>query len=79
MVVPLPDGYEILFGTNSPLPVTSAKRTELAPDVPTLAKSAPQFPILGWDPIVGPAKVPAAVVARHAKDLNAVFTGPRMS
>ncbi len=60
------------------LAVTSSKRTELAPDVPTLAEAGLQFPILGWGAMVGPAKMPAAAVARLNKDLNAVFTNPRV-
>src|SRR6267154_2851578 len=47
------------------LAVTSAKRIALLPDVPTLAESGfPGIDATAWVGIVGPARLPAAIVSR---------------
>jgi tripartite-type tricarboxylate transporter receptor subunit TctC len=47
------------------LAVTSAKRSALAPDLPTLAETAlPGFEVTGWYGLAAPAATPVAVVAQ---------------
>lgn len=44
------------------LGVTSAKRTALVPDVPTIAESVPGYEFIGWYGLVAPAKTPSALI-----------------
>ncbi len=46
------------------LAVTSAKRTPLAPELPTLAETLPGFQLTGWYGLVAPAGTPGDIVAR---------------
>jgi tripartite-type tricarboxylate transporter receptor subunit TctC len=51
-------------GKVRPLGVTSAKRTSVAPEIPTIAETLPGFDIVSWTTLTGPAKLPPDVVAR---------------
>jgi tripartite-type tricarboxylate transporter receptor subunit TctC len=47
------------------LGVTTAKRSEIAPDIPTLAESGvPGFDVDTWHGLVAPAGTPAAIIAK---------------
>jgi tripartite-type tricarboxylate transporter receptor subunit TctC len=46
------------------LAVTSAKRSPVAPDLPSLAEFLPGFDIVSWTCLIGPAGLPPAMVAR---------------
>ena len=50
-------------GKVRPLGVTSAKRTAVAPEIPTIAETLPGFDIVSWTTLCGPAKLPADVTA----------------
>jgi tripartite-type tricarboxylate transporter receptor subunit TctC len=53
------------------LAVTSAKRSALAPDLPTVAESGlPGFEVTGWYGLAAPAATPAAVVAKLNVETN---------
>src|ERR1700704_2362483 len=60
-----------LIGTGKikPLAVAAARRSPLAPDVPTLAEAGIDFPPFGWWGLAAPKGVPQAVVDK----LNAEF------
>lgn len=60
------------------LAVTGSKRFDIAPDIPTVAESGLEVPVLGWAAMVGPAKLPTSVVERLNRDLNAVFSQPKV-
>jgi tripartite-type tricarboxylate transporter receptor subunit TctC len=63
----------IRSGLLKAIAVTSAKRFQTMPDVPTLAESgAPGFDHVEWWIFVGPARIPAAIEARLHKDLSTV-------
>jgi len=51
-------------GKVRPLGVTSAKRTEVAPEIPTIAETLPGFDIVSWTTLCGPAKLPPEITAR---------------
>jgi tripartite-type tricarboxylate transporter receptor subunit TctC len=51
-------------GKVRPLGVTSAKRTEVAPEIPTIAETLPGFDIVSWTTLCGPAKLAPDVTAR---------------
>jgi tripartite-type tricarboxylate transporter receptor subunit TctC len=61
-------------GTLRALAVTSAKRSPVIPDLPSIAEGAlPGFNAVGWFGVFGAAKTPAGVVARLNGELNAVM------
>jgi tripartite-type tricarboxylate transporter receptor subunit TctC len=61
------------------LAVTGAKRSPLAPELPTVAEAAlPGFVLEVWWGIVGPARLPAPVLKRLNEDLNAVLALPEI-
>jgi tripartite-type tricarboxylate transporter receptor subunit TctC len=49
--------------------VASPARSPIAPDLPTIAETLPGFDVVAWHGILGPAHLPADVVAR----INAAF------
>jgi tripartite-type tricarboxylate transporter receptor subunit TctC len=62
-----------------PLAVTSATRSELLPDVPTVAQSGvPGYEVGAWFAVFAPAKLPAPVLATLSKDVAAVLADPAM-
>ncbi len=46
------------------LAVTSAQRSPVVPDMPTIAEALPGFDINSWTTLTGPAKLPAEILAR---------------
>jgi len=57
------------------LGVTSAKRTALVPDVPTIAETVPGYEFIGWYSLFAPANTPSGIInklnAEIVKSLNA--------
>lgn len=54
--------------------ITSIRRSELAPKVPTTAESGlPQLVTRNWNALVGPAGLPGPVVSRLAEAMNAAL------
>lgn len=59
------------------LAVTSAKRVETMPNLPTIAESGyPGFEALAWNGLFAPAATPAATVEKINADVNAVLKDP---
>jgi tripartite-type tricarboxylate transporter receptor subunit TctC len=59
------------------LAVTSKTRAAAIPDVPTIAETVKQdFDVTGWFGLLGPARMPAALVTRLNEDLNRVVLAP---
>jgi tripartite-type tricarboxylate transporter receptor subunit TctC len=57
--------------------ISSAKRSELVPDIPTVAESGlPGFESSNWFGIFGPANTPKAVVERVNAETNRIITDP---
>jgi tripartite-type tricarboxylate transporter receptor subunit TctC len=55
------------------LAVTSAKRSVLAPELPTVAESGlPGFEVTGWYGLAAPAATPPAVIAKLNADQTAL-------
>lgn len=72
-------GPHIKKGSLKPLAISSAKRSALLPDVPTVAESGQGlegFEVLGWFAILAPAKTPPAVLAFLNAELNKMITKP---
>ncbi len=52
------------------LAVTSAKRSALAPDLPTIAEAGvPGYEATGWYAVLAPARTPAPIIARLNREL----------
>jgi tripartite-type tricarboxylate transporter receptor subunit TctC len=67
----------IKSGKLRPLAVTSAKRVDDLPQTPTVAESGFRgFDAVTWFGLLGPAKLPAAVVAGANAELNKALNSP---
>ena len=75
MFVPIPVALgNIKAGTLRGIAITSAKRSGLLPDIPTLAESGvPGFDVALRYGLVAPAGTPPSVIARLNKELNAAL------
>lgn len=59
------------------LAVSSAKRVELAPDLPSVAEAGvPGFDGTSWYPFLAPARTPQAIVQKINTDINRVLQRP---
>ena len=62
------------------LAVSSGKRAQVAPNVPTVAESGfPGYDVRGWYGIVAPAKTPAAIINRLNTEIVAILRSPAAS
>jgi tripartite-type tricarboxylate transporter receptor subunit TctC len=67
----------IKSGAVRPLAVTGPKRHPLLPDVPTFAESGYEgFDALTWYGVVGPAKLPEAIVRKMNAEINGLLASP---
>lgn len=68
---------QVKGGRARALAITSAQRSKLLPDVPTVAETvAPGFAAAGWSGVVAPAATPPALVARLSTEIQAVLNDP---
>jgi tripartite-type tricarboxylate transporter receptor subunit TctC len=59
------------------LAVTSAKRIEQLPELPTVAESGiPEFDPIGWYAFLAPAGTPRPVIMRLNTDINRILQQP---
>jgi tripartite-type tricarboxylate transporter receptor subunit TctC len=52
------------------LGVASARRTSLAPELPTIAETLPDYEMIGWYGLNAPAKTPAHLIAQLNTETN---------
>ena len=72
-------GSHVRAGRLRVLGITSAKRSPLLPEVPTIAEAGvPGFEIVGWYGIVGPAGMPKDVVARLSSEIARALKTPEV-
>ena len=69
----------IRSGKIRPLAVTSAARIELFPDLPTVADTVPGYEASAWYGIGAPRNVPAEVVDKLNKEINAALADTKMN
>jgi tripartite-type tricarboxylate transporter receptor subunit TctC len=68
---PIPAGHSnVLAGSLRGLAVTSAKRSTLVPDIPTIAETLPGFDAALLYGLVAPAGTPRAIIARLNQELR---------
>jgi len=61
------------------LATLGARRSNLFPDVPTIAEAGfPQYSVVPWGAMVGPAKMPRDIVERVARDVNAAVNNAQV-
>jgi tripartite-type tricarboxylate transporter receptor subunit TctC len=60
------------------LAVTTAKRLEMLPDIPTIGDFMPGFEASGWNGIGAPKNTPTEIVDRLNKEINAGLTDPKL-
>jgi tripartite-type tricarboxylate transporter receptor subunit TctC len=77
MFSPLPESIgAIKAGTVRALAVTSAQRSQVLPDVPTVAETVPGFEAGTWQGIGAPKATPAAIVDTLNTQINAALADP---
>ena len=76
-VMPASLGY-IRAGKLRALALTTAKRQEALPDVPTMGEFLPGFEARGWYGIVAPKATPTEIVEKLNKEINAALADPNM-
>ncbi len=67
---------QIRAGKVKSLGITSTKRSPLAPSIPPIADSVPGFEVSTWWGIVGPAGLPAPILARLNTEITGILTQP---
>jgi tripartite-type tricarboxylate transporter receptor subunit TctC len=65
-------------GSLRPLAVTSTTRSELLPDVPTMAEFLPGYEASQWIGVGAPKDTPAAVINKLNAEINAALADPAM-
>jgi tripartite-type tricarboxylate transporter receptor subunit TctC len=58
--------------------VTTATRTEILPDVPTVGEFVPGYEASVWWGVGAPKATPAEIVEKLNKEINAGFADPNM-
>ncbi|QHJ00562.1 tripartite tricarboxylate transporter substrate binding protein [Xylophilus rhododendri] len=71
-------GAHIQSGKLRALAVSSAKRIDSLPDVPTVAETLPGFEVLSWQGIFAPAGTPKAIVDRLNTEILKILATPEM-
>jgi tripartite-type tricarboxylate transporter receptor subunit TctC len=69
---------QVRAGKLRALGVTTARRSALLPDIPAISEVIPGYEVALWNGIMGPAGLPAPVVARLASELVAIIGSPEM-
>jgi tripartite-type tricarboxylate transporter receptor subunit TctC len=75
LAVPAARGH-IEAGKLNPLAITSGKRVETYPNVPTVAETFPGFDFAGWWVMAAPAGVPLPILERVNRELDVILKDP---
>ena len=79
MFSPLSSSIEFVkAGKLRGLAVTSAARSEVLPDVPTVGEFVPGYQAAGWFGVCAPRKTPDEIIDRLNREINAGLADPRM-
>ncbi|MCK8785774.1 tripartite tricarboxylate transporter substrate binding protein [Roseomonas sp. NAR14] len=63
-------------GSLRALAVTTARRSALLPEVPTVAETLPGFEVALWNGVLAPAGTPPAILGRLAREVAAALAEP---
>jgi tripartite-type tricarboxylate transporter receptor subunit TctC len=76
----LPTSLEYLkAGKLRALAVTSATRSEMLPDIPTVGDFVPGYVATGWQGVGAPRNTPTDIINKLNKEINAVLADPQMT
>ena len=79
MFSPLSSSIEYVRGGKlRALAVTTAVRSEVLPDVPTVGEFVPGYQASGWFGVGAPAKTPVDIVDRLNREINAGLADPKL-
>jgi len=70
-------GY-VRAGTLRALAVTTTRRSEALPDIPTVAEFVPGYEATSWYGVGAPKATPAEIVDKLNKEINAGLADPKM-
>ena len=65
-------------GKLRPLAVTSARRSELLPDLPTVGAFVPGYETSAWQGVGAPKNTPAEIINKLNKEINAGLADPKI-
>jgi tripartite-type tricarboxylate transporter receptor subunit TctC len=68
----------IRAGKLRPLAVTTAKRLEVLPDIPTVGDFVPGYEASAWQGVGAPVNTPTEIIDKLNKEINAGLTDPKM-
>jgi tripartite-type tricarboxylate transporter receptor subunit TctC len=75
----LPTSIEyIRAGKLQALAVTTAARSDMLPDLPTVSEFVPGYEVSSWFGIGAPASTPADIVEKLAADISTALADPRL-
>jgi tripartite-type tricarboxylate transporter receptor subunit TctC len=60
------------------LAVTSATRSDVLPDVPTVSEFVPGYEASGWQGVGAPRSTPAEIIEKLNREVNAALADPKM-
>jgi len=60
------------------LAVTSAKRVQVLPDIPTIGEFIPNYEVSAWDGLVAPKDSPAEIVSKLNMQVNAALADAKL-
>jgi len=70
---------QIRAGSVRALGITSSKRLEAAPEIPTIAEAGlPDYEVTGWNGVLAPAKTPRPIVDKLNKTIVAALKTPEI-
>src|SRR5207237_1128345 len=76
---PIAQSVELIrTGKLRALAVTSATRSEALADIPAVAEFVPGYEAIAWDGIGAPKNIPAEIVEKLNKEINAALAEPKM-
>ena len=79
MFASMPSSIEyIRAGKLRALAVTTATRSEVLPDIPTVGEFVPGYEASFWTGIGAPKNTPAEIVDKLNKEINAALADPKM-
>ena len=68
----------IRAGKLRPLAVTTAIRSEVLPDAPTVGEFLPGYEVSSWQGIGAPRKTPAEIIEKLNREINVVLADPKI-
>jgi tripartite-type tricarboxylate transporter receptor subunit TctC len=76
---PLPPSIELIkAGKLRALGLTTAARSDVLPEVPTVAEVVPGYAAIGWNGVVAPRNSPVDVIEKLNKEIDAGLADPKI-